>query len=179
MDLTDEEKIVVVIVGEGRNLDMLQVQAVGFLFEKSTGIFKEYEPFEFNSGCKGAYSDMVGWIIDDMVKLGIVDIENKKYSLTIKGINEFHNIKDEIEHVTLVYDFVNFIGGIEDTEILSFMCNSFPEYFQFEEEREKIKANDKNNAASMYGKGAISLEKAVEISGIGFKRFNAMVNKNE
>lgn len=171
MDLTDEEKIVISAVRKGK-LNLLQVETTIFLYDNAVKFFKEYEDFDFIQSCNGPYSDMVLWILKDMVKLGLISIDGS-YKLTDEGIkvcwSEWH-----IGHVDILNDFVEFVDGLTKDELLSFMYSSFKEYFIYEEEKKELKKTFIECALSMYRTGKISEDKAVEISGVGYMKFKGM-----
>ena len=169
MDFTEEEKIVLSAINY-EELNILQVQTTLFLYDNAVCKFEEYEDFEFVSGCKGPYSDMVHWMLDDMVEIGMVE---DGFNLTEKGMEEFVNF--EVRFEKILYEFGNFIKGLDEDEILSFMLSSYPEYFMDDEEIERIRGKNIGCALSMFRRGKISEDKAVEIAGVGYKKFMGML----
>lgn len=65
----------------------------------------------------------------------------------------------------------DFVSGLTEEELLTFICVVFPEYIDYPEVRDRIGRNRVKNAVSMLEKGKITVSRAAEVAGMGYYEF--------
>lgn len=178
-NLQEEEKIVIYCLGSLDNAPIrskIKLQKLVFLI---SNVFKEYKDlFEFEPHLYGPYSETLEYIVQDLEKLGLIEIERSKYKLTKKGFDLYLQLKPKKELMNVVEDFKDFLNDLQDEEILAFVYVSYPKYISESIKWDEIKTNRIKIAISLLKKEKISFGKAVEISGLTSYKFEESLKKN-
>lgn len=179
-NLEDEEKIVIFAVSALDNTPLrskIKIQNLLFLI---SNVFKEYkELLEFEPHLFGPYSETLEYIVEDLVKLGIVEIDGSKYRLTKKGLELYSHIKPKKELIKVINDFKEFLNDLPDEEILAFVYVSYPDYISESAKWSELKKDRVKIAISLLKKEKISFGKAVEISGLSSSKFEDLLKINK
>ncbi|MBU1067051.1 UPF0175 family protein [Patescibacteria group bacterium] len=177
--LEDEEKIVVYVIGSLNNTPLrgkIKIQKILFLI---SNVFSEYkELLEFEPHLFGPYSETLAYLIEDLVRLGLVKVEGGKYKLTEKGFKLYNHLKPERKLMEVVEDFKNFLNDLSDNEILTFIYVSYPKYIGESAKWDELKRDRIKIAISLLKKEKISFSKAVEISGMSLSEFENLLKRN-
>lgn len=100
---------------------------------------------------------------------------NVTYSIGEYGKKFINEEKLDLDH-ELISEIKTLCHGITNDELLVLTYFSFPEMTEESLVKEKIWAKREKLALGLYKKGKISLEKAVEISGLNYKEFLELLN---
>lgn len=177
-DLDDEEKIVLFSSGALGNTPLrskVKIQKILFLV---SNVFKEYKDLlEFEPHLFGPYSETVDYILEDLIKLGLINQEGSKYRLTEKGKGLYSQLRPKKELIRVIEDFKGFLNNLPDNEILAFVYVTYPDYISESAKWDELKQDRVRIAISLLKKEKISFGKAVEISGLKSKDFEENLNK--
>ncbi len=177
-DLDDEEKIVLFSLGALDNNPLrskIKIQKLLFLI---SNVFKEYKDLlEFEPHLFGPYSETVEYILEDLIKLGLVVKDGSKYELTEKGKKLYSHLKPKKELTNVIEDFKEFLNDLPDNEILAFVYVTYPDYISESAKWDELKKDRVRLAISLLKKEKISFGKAVEISGLKSKDFEDFLKK--
>ena len=175
-NLNDKEKIIIYSLGalDGNPLrSKIKLHKLLFLF---SNVFKDYkELLEFEPHLFGPYSDTINYIIEDLEKLGLIEVSGSQYKLSDKGYELFQKIKPKKELLSVIEDFKEFLNDLSDNEILAFIYVSYPKYIDESAKWDELKKKRVDLAISLLRKGKISYGKAVEISGLKSSRFEDII----
>ncbi len=175
-DLEDEEKIIVYSLGALNNTPLrskIKLQKLLFLV---SNVFKEYRDLlEFEPHLFGPYSETVNYVLEDLMKLGLVYQEGSKYTLTEKGFELFNHLKPKKELLKVIEDFKEFLNDLSDDEVLSFIYASYPNYISESAKWDELKGNRAKFAVSLLKKQKISFGKAAEIAGLKTAEFEDLL----
>ncbi len=178
-ELEQEEKIVIFLLGALHAAPIrtkTKLQKILFLVSKVFGKYAdllEYEPHLF-----GPYSENLDYILEDLIKLGLVDKTGTSYFLTAKGLVLFKKIKPDRKLTQVIEDFKDFLNDLPDSEVLTFIYSSYPEFIEESAKWDELKPNRKRVAISLLKKGKISFAKAAQVSGLSEKEFEEFLYKN-
>jgi len=177
--LEDEEKLVIFALGSLDNTPLrskIKLQKLLFLI---SNVFKEYKDLlEFEPHLFGPYSETLDNIIDDLIKLGLVEREGSRYRLTQKGFELYKKLKPKKELIEVIEDFKNFLNDMSDKEILTFVYVSYSDFIGESAKWDEIKKDRVKIAITLLKKQKISFGKAVEISGLSVEEFENILKKN-
>ncbi len=179
-NLEDDEKIIIYSLGALGNTPLrskIKIQKLLFLI---SNVFKEYEELlEFEPHLFGPYSEKVEDIVQDLQKLGLIEVEGSRYKLTKKGFELYLHLKPKKELMDVIADFKEFLNDLRDDDILAFVYVSYPEYIGESAKWDDLKKERLEIAVSLLRKEKVSFGKAVEISGLSSSRFEELLkNKN-
>ena len=151
------------------------------LFFISLNIPSLNESLDFEPDNYGPSSDVIMGYIDDMGQLGLINTTNKRNQNTvIYSIGEYGKEFLKKENLNLDYEIISemktLCHGITNDELLALTYFSFPEMTEESLVKERIFAKREKLALGLYKKGKVSLEKAVEISGLSFNEFLDILN---
>lgn len=135
---------------------------------------------EFEADNYGPNSDVIIGYIDDMSQIGLIDARKKSPENITYTLGENGKKFLEQEQLDLDYELISEIKtlchGITNDELLALTYFSFPEMTEESLVKEKIWAKREKLALGLYRKSKVSLEKAVEISGLNYKEFIDLLN---
>jgi len=178
-DLEDQEKIVLSSLGALNNTPLrskIKIQKLLFL---TSNVFKEYKDLlEFEPHLFGPYSETLEYIVEDLQKLGLIEIDNSRYKLTNEGLKVYKQLKPKKDIMEVIEDFKEFLNNLSDEEILAFIYVSYPDYIKESVKWDQLKLNRVKIAISLLRKEKISFGKAVEISGLSVSEFEEELKKN-
>jgi len=180
LDLEDEEKIILYSLGALDRTPLrskIKLHKLLFLF---SNVFKDFKDlFEFESHLFGPYSETINYLLEDLEKLGLVEVQGNKYKLTEKGSRLFKKLNPNPEVIKVLEDFKEFLNDLTDDEILAFIYVSYPKYIEESAKWEKLKKIRDQLALSLLRKHKVSFGKAVEISGLKSSDFEDLAKKME
>ena len=137
--------------------------------------------FEFEADNYGPSSDVIIGYLDDMSQMKLIKAKHRSQdNNTIYSIGEYGKKFLEEQNLSLDTELISEIkelcSGITNDELLALTYFSFPEMTEESLVKEKIWAKRKNLALGLYRKNKVSLEKAVEISGLNYTQFLDFLN---
>ncbi len=179
-NLEEEEKIIIFSLGalDGSPLrSKIKLQKLLFLI---SNVFKNYEDLlEFEPHLFGPYSENIEYIVEDLIKLGLIEKEGIKYTLTNEGKKLYQCLKPKEELVNVIEDFKEFLNDLSDEEVLVFVYVTYPNYIEESAKWEELKQKRIPIAISLLKKQKISFGKAVEISGLSLGDFEELINEKK
>lgn len=150
------------------------------LFFISLNIPSLNESLEFEADNYGPSSDVIIGYIDDMSQMRLITAKKRSKDNITYSIGEYGKKFLEQEELDLDYELISemktLCHGITNDELLALTYFSFPEMTEESLVKEKIFAKREKLALGLYRKGKVSLEKAVEISGLSYKEFLDLLN---
>lgn len=150
------------------------------LFFISLNIPSLNESLEFEADNYGPSSDVIIGYIDDMSQMRLITAKKRSKDNITYSIGEYGKKFLEQEELDLDYELISemktLCHGITNDELLALTYFSFPEMTEESLVIEKIFAKREKLALGLYRKGKVSLEKAVEISGLSYKEFLDLLN---
>ncbi len=159
-NLEDEEKIVIYSLGALDNNPLrskIKIQKLLFLI---SNVFKEYKDLlEFEPHLFGPYSETLDYLVQDLQKLGLIEIEGSRYKLTKKGFELYQQLKPKKELIEVVEDFKEFLNDLPDEEILAFVYVSYPDYISESAKWDELKPDRIKIAVSLLRKKRLVLAK--------------------
>ncbi|PKP58188.1 MAG: hypothetical protein CVT88_06405 [Candidatus Altiarchaeales archaeon HGW-Altiarchaeales-1] len=177
-DLEDDERIVIYALGALNNTPIrskIKIQKLLFLI---SNVFKKYKDLlEFEPHLFGPYSERLEYIVQDIQKLGLIEIEGSKYKLTQKGFDLYLHLKPKKDLLKVIEDFKDFLNDLPDDEILAFIYVSYPKYIGESAKWDDLKKDCVEIAISLLKKEKVSFGKAVEISGLSSFDFEELLKK--
>ncbi|MDO5827256.1 MAG: UPF0175 family protein [Methanobrevibacter sp.] len=137
--------------------------------------------FEFEADNYGPSSDVVMGYLDDMSQMKLITAKHgSQDNNTIYSIGEYGKKFLEQEKLDLDYELISemksLCQGITNEELLALTYFSFPEMTEESLVKDKIWAKREKLALGLYRKNKVSLEKAVEISGLNYAQFMNLLN---
>ncbi len=146
------------------------------LFFISLNIPSLYKIFEFEADNYGPSSDVVIGYLDDMSQMKLITAKHRSQdNYTIYSIGEYGKKFLEQEKLDLDFELIaemkELCRGITNDELLALTYFSFPEMTEESLVKDKIWAKREKLALGLYRKNKVSLEKAVEISGLNYAQF--------
>lgn len=147
------------------------------LFFISLNVPSLKKSLEFEADNYGPSSDVIMGYINDMSQMQLITAQKKGqnnnnviYSLGEYGKKFLKQEKLDLDN-ELVSEIKTLCHGITNDELLALTYFSFPEMTVESLVKEKIWARREKLAVGLYRKGKVSLEKAVEISGLKYTDF--------
>ncbi|HVP96736.1 UPF0175 family protein [Methanoregula sp.] len=174
--LNDEEKLVLFAIG---SLDYapirskIKIQKILFLV---SNVFKgfqdllDYEPHLF-----GPYSETLDYVLESLIKLGLVKREGSFYRLTDEGETLVNSLRPKPELLAVINDFKSFLNDLTDEEILVFVYVSYPQFISESVKWDELKPKRVSIALSLLNKSKISFSKAAEIAGMNAVDFDKLL----
>lgn len=145
------------------------------LFFISLNVPSLNELLEFEADNFGPSSDVIMGYIDDMSQIKLITAKKTSQNNVTYILGEYGKKFLEQEKLDLDYELISemktLCQGITNDELLALTYFSFPEMTEESLVKDKIWAKREKLALGLYRKGKISLEKAVEISGLTYKEF--------
>ena len=137
--------------------------------------------FEFEADNYGPSSDVVMGYLDDMSQMKLSTAKHRSQDTnTIDRIGEYGKKFLDQEELDLDYELISemksLCQGITNDELLALTYFSFPEMTEESLVKDKIWAKREKLALGLYKKNKVSLEKAVEISGLNYSQFLDLLN---
>ena len=150
------------------------------LFFISLNVPSLEQSFEFEADNYGPSSDVIMGYINDMSQIKLIHTEKRSKDNVTYTLGEYGKKFLEQEKLDLDYELISemktLCQGITNDELLTYF--SFPEMTEESLVKERIWAKREKLALGLYRKGKISLEKAVEISGLNYKEFLEVLDSN-
>lgn len=151
------------------------------LFFISLNIPSLNESLEFEADNYGPSSDVIMGYINDMSQMRLITTTKKSGKNNISySIGEFGKKFLEQEELNLDFELISemktLCHGITNDELLALTYFSFPEMTEESLVKERIFDKREKLALGLYKKGKVSLEKAVEISGLSYNDFLDLLN---
>jgi uncharacterized protein YwgA len=178
ISLNNEEKIVIYSIGALDNTPLrskTKLHKILFLF---SNVFKNFQDIlEFEPHLLGPYSETVDYVLDDLIRLDLVEKRNNSFSLTNKGLMIFNSLKPKEDLTKVVEDFKDFLNDLTDDEVLTFIYVFYPQYIAESARWNELKKNRIKIAISLLRKQKISFTKASEIAGLNINEFEDLLRK--
>lgn len=137
--------------------------------------------FEFEPDNYGPSSDVVIGYLDEMSQMKLITAKHRSQDdYTIYSIGEYGKKFLQEEELSLDNELISEIkelcSGITNDELLALTYFSFPEMTEESLVKDRIWAKRDKLALGLYRKNKVSLEKAVEISGLNYPQFLDLLN---
>lgn len=150
------------------------------LFFISLNVPSLSKELEFEADSYGPSSDVVLGYINDMSQIKLINTEEReKYNITY-SLGEYGKKFLEQEDLDFDYELISemktLCQDITNDELLALTYFSFPEMTEESLVKNKIWNKRQKLALGLYNKDKVSLEKAVEISGLTYKEFLELLN---
>ena len=176
--LNDEEKLILFTIG---SLDLapihskIKIQKILFLI---SNVFKGFQNLlEFEPHLFGPYSETLDYVLESLIKLGLVKKEGSSYRLTGDGQELVGSLKPKPELINVINDFKSFLNDLSDDEILVFIYASYPQFISESVKWDELKPKRVSIAHSLLNKGKISFSKAAEIAGMSSVDFDKLLKE--
>ena len=162
---------------EGKNKIMMD------LFFISRNIKPLYNLLDFEASNYIPYSEKIAYDLETLSQLGLIQVKPRagkriRYSITGKGIDILEKL-DLVYNKSLIGDMKQFFTGLSFDEELAFIYYSAPEMIDKDLVQRKLLDKHGKIALSLYKKEKVSLGKAVEMSGLDYKDFFDLLDKND
>jgi len=171
--LNDEEKLILFTIGSlGRApiRSKIKIQKILFLV---SNVFKGFQNLlEFEPHLFGPYSETLDYVLEALIKLGLVKKEGSSFLLTDDGQTLVRSLKPKAELLTVINDFKSFLNDLSDEEVLAFVYSSYPQFISESIKWDELKPKRVSIALSLLNKGKISFSKAAEIAGMSTVDFD-------
>lgn len=178
--LNEEEKIILYSLGASNNSPInnkTKLQKMLFLI---SNVFPDYqELIDFEPHLFGPYSEDVEVIIEDLIRIGLVDNKGNKYFLTKKGIDLYSHLKPKNDLMHVIEDYKEFLNDLTNNELLTFIYVSYPEYIEESVKWDELKRRRVPIAISLLEKQKVSFSKAAQIAGLSVKEFEDTLIKRK
>ena len=174
--LNDEEKLILFTIGSLNRAPIrsnIKIQKILFLI---SNVFKGFQDLlEFEPHLFGPYSETLDFVLDSLIKLGLVKKEGSSYCVTDDGQKLVKSLKPKPELINVINDFKSFLNDLSDDEILVFIYASYPRFISESVKWDDLKPNRVSIAHSLLNKGKISFSKAAEIAGMSSVNFDKLL----
>ncbi|HNR44659.1 MAG TPA: UPF0175 family protein [Methanofastidiosum sp.] len=171
--LEKEEKIIIYAIGALDNAPVrskIKLQKLLFLV---SNVFREYEDLlEFEPHLFGPYSEIVNDILEDLIKMELVEKYGSSYKLTPLGNDLYTRIQPTKELESVIIDFKDFLNDLSENELLSFIYVTYPNYIGESAKWNELKKDRIRYAISLLKKQKISFSKASELAGLNSIEFD-------
>lgn len=171
--LEKEEKIIIYAIGALDNSPVrskIKLQKLLFLV---SNVFQEYEDLlEFEPHLFGPYSEIVNDILEDLIKMELVEKDGSSYKLTPLGNDLYTRIQPTKELESVIVDFKEFLNDLSENELLSFIYVTYPNYIGESAKWNELKKDRIMYAISLLKKQKISFSKASELAGLNIMEFD-------
>lgn len=145
------------------------------LFFISLNVPSLSKELEFEADNYGPSSDVIMGYLDDMSQMKLITAKKRNRDNVTYSLGEYGKKFLEQENLDLDYELISemktLCHGITNDELLALTYFSFPEMTEESLVKNRIWAKRQKLAVGLYRKGKVSLEKAVEISGLNYKEF--------
>ena len=176
--LNDEEKLILFTIGSlglAPIRSKIKIQKILFLV---SNVFKGFQNLlEFEPHLFGPYSETLDYVLESLIKLGLVKKEGISYRLTDDGKKLVESLKPKPELINVINDFKSFLNDLSDDEILVFVYASYPQFISESVKWEELKPKRVSIAHSLLNKGKISFSKAAEIAGMSSVDFDKLLKE--
>lgn len=127
--------------------------------------------FTFQKYKKGPYSERIDEDVAVISNSGF--IEGSHFGLSEEGYKIFEEVEKRVKDPlkTIILENKEFVNGLTEDELLTFIYVIFPEYTENSEVWEKIKTNRVKNAVSLLKKEKITAAQAAVIAGMNYYEF--------
>ncbi|HKM14023.1 MAG TPA: UPF0175 family protein [Candidatus Methanomethylophilaceae archaeon] len=127
--------------------------------------------YHFQAHKKGPYSEKIDEDVNVISSSGLVSGIN--FGLSDLGYGVYNRILPRVAEPlkSTIYENKDFIHGLSDDELLTFIYVAFPDYIVNSEEWGRLKTNRIKNAVSLLKKEKISASRAAEIAGMNYYDF--------
>jgi uncharacterized protein YwgA len=123
--LNDEEKLILFTIGSLDRAPIrskIKIQKILFLI---SNVFKGFQNLlEFEPHLFGPYSETLDYVLESLIKLGLVKKESSSFFLTDDGQTLVESLKPKSELLAVINDFKSFLNDLSDDEILVFVYSS-------------------------------------------------------
>jgi uncharacterized protein YwgA len=174
--LNDEEKLILFTIGSLNRAPIrsnIKIQKILFLI---SNVFKGFQDLlEFEPHLFGPYSETLDFVLDSLIKLGLVKKEGSSYCVTDDGQKLVKSLKPKPELINVINDFKSFLNDLNDEEILVFIYASYPQFISESVKWDDLKLKRVSIAHSLLNKGKISFSKAAEIAGMSSVNFDKLL----
>jgi uncharacterized protein YwgA len=176
--LNDEEKLILFTIGSLNRSPIrskIKIQKILFLI---SNVFKGFQNLlEFEPHLFGPYSETLDYVVESLIKLGLVKKEGSSYSLTEDGQTLVDALNPKPELLAVINDFKSFLNDLTDDEILVFVYASYPQFISESVKWDELKPKRVSIALSLLNKGKISFSKAAEIAGLSTVDFDKLLKE--
>jgi len=176
--LNDEEKLILFTIGSMDRAPIrskIKIQKILFLI---SNVFKGFQNLlEFEPHLFGPYSETLDYVLESLIKLGLVKKEGSSYRLTDDGQDLVESLKPKPELINVINDFKSFLNDLSDDEILVFIYASYPQFISESVKWDDLKPRRVSIAHSLLNKGKISFSKAAEIAGMSSGDFDKLLKE--
>jgi Uncharacterized conserved protein len=177
-NLEDEEKIILYSLGVLDNMPIKNKMKLQKLLFLVSNIFENYSDLlDFEPHLYGPYSENLDDILEDLIKMRLVESEGSQYKLSPLGKQLYDRLKPKKELITVLEDFKLFLNDLTNEELLTFIYVSYPEFTSEAVKWNKLKEKRVQYAVQLLKKQKISFAKAVEISGLDAFDFELLTKK--
>ena len=177
--LEDEEKIVIYTLGLLNNAPIrskTHLQKIIFLV---SNVFKNLSDlFEYEEHLFGPYSENLNYVLEDLIKMGLIIQKGNSYELTQKGIEIFNHLSPNQNLVEVIKDFKEFLNNLSQNELLAFIYVSYPDYIGESVKWNEIKKKRVYYASQLLKNEKISFGKALQLSGLNIVDFQEYLKQN-
>ena len=153
------------------------------LFFISLNIPSLKKELEFEADNYGPSSDVIMGYIDDMSQMKLITAKKRNQENITYTLGEYGKKFLEQENLNLDYELISemktLCQGLTNDELLALTYFSFPEMTEESLVKDKIWAKRQKLALGLYKKHEISLEKAVEISGLKYEEFLELLDSKK
>lgn len=178
--LNEEEKVILYSLGALSGSPINNKTKLQKLLFLTSNVFPDYkELIDFEPHLFGPFSEDIEVIIEDLIRIGLVDNKGDKYFLTGRGISLFSHLKPADELMRVIEDFKGFLNDLTNDELLTFVYVSYPEYIEESIKWDQLKGKRVMIALSLLKKQKISFTKAVDIAGLSTKDFEDILVKRK
>lgn len=153
------------------------------LFFVARNIKPLWQVLSFEAHNYGPYSEKIAYDLEALSQLGLIYFKEHasgkggKYFITEKGVGILKDLNLNYNE-ELVENMKNFFNGLSNDEVLAFTYSSCPEMTNESLIKEKLSNKRSKLALKLYKKKKISFGKAIEISGMDYKDFFDLLDKN-
>jgi uncharacterized protein YwgA len=176
--LNDEEKLILFTIGSLDRAPIrskIKIQKILFLI---SNVFKGFQNLlEFEPHLFGPYSETLDYVLESLIKLGLVKKESSSFFLTDDGQTLVESLKPKSELLAVINDFKSFLNDLSDDEILVFVYSSYPQFTSESVKWDELKPKRVSIALSLLNKEKISFSKAAEIAGMSTVDFDKLLKE--
>ncbi|MBN1157709.1 UPF0175 family protein [Candidatus Woesearchaeota archaeon] len=179
-DMTELQKSIVLLLSS-RNNEPIKgntwFQKEIFLIAQNSEDIEEEASFE--SDMYGPWSETVKEQLEELEQDEIVQKSGNKMWLSGLGVKLADKLRKMTpkERLEMIEEFKGLLNDLSDTEVLTFIYYTFPEFTEESLVRNNIEKNRLPTAIKLYAKGKISLQRAAEIAGKSLEEFTKVVRK--
>jgi len=177
--LEDEEKIILYSLGVLDNVPIRSKTKLQKLLFLLSNVFEDYaDLLNFEPHLCGPYSERADDLLEDLIKLDLVQHSGNQFSLTGLGVELYERLHPKKELLDVLADYKSFLNDLSEDELLTFIYVTYPNTISEAIKWEQLKKNRVSCALKMLKKSKIGFAKAVEIANMPYNDFSLLV-KNE